>query len=214
LLTLFPYIGQPQFAAVLDAWFTKQSLLENVCDLFFGVVYNNYLYLRFQFLGLVQALETYCRSVQHGQYVSESAYEIIKQALIAAIPATTPQDLRNSLKMGKIEYGNEYSLRKRLRLLLCSLEDNTVRMITDNPGQFSEQVTATRNYYTHYTSTLQSQAFAGAELFRACLRLRVLLTIVLLKEIDLEESLIRQIWENVQNHSQLADAVRSAYTMY
>jgi hypothetical protein len=185
-------------------------MLNNVCELFFGVIYNEFLYLRFHFLGLVQALETYCRSTQHGGYVPEADYKIIADALIAAIPPNTPKDLRQSLEKGKIKYGNEHSLRKRLRLLLCSLEDDTVQMVTDKPGQFCEDVVATRNYYTHYASELESKA-AEVDLSPVCVRLRVLLTIILFREIGLEESLVRQIWANPNNASPLAQAVRSKY---
>jgi hypothetical protein len=211
MLTLFPYIEATRFATVLTQWFGRQVLLENVCNLFFGVIYNEFLYIQFSFLGLVQALETYCRNTQHGLYVSETDYKVIAEALIAAIPSTTPRDLRESLKRGKIKYGNEYSLRKRLRCLLCSLEDDTVRMITDKPSEFCENVVATRNYYTHYTSELESEAFSDAELVRACLRLRVLLTVVLFKEIGLEEALIREIWTRPDNVSKLARVVQTKY---
>jgi hypothetical protein len=143
--------------------------------------------------------------------VSDEDYKIIVDALIAAIPPSTPPDLAESLKKGKIKYGNEHSLRKRLRLLLCSLEDDTVAMVTDRPSQFCEDVVATRNYYTHYTSELESKAFVEVDLYPVCERLRVLLTIVLFREIGLEESLIRQIWENPNNASPLAQAVRGNY---
>jgi hypothetical protein len=96
MLVLFPYISG-QFGKILDSWFSKAELLETVCDLFFGVIYNDYLFLQFRFLGLIQALETYCRRVQGGKYLPDADYEKIAAALKAALPPTTPQDLRNSL---------------------------------------------------------------------------------------------------------------------
>ena len=51
----------------------------------------------------------------------------------------------------------------------------------------------TRNYYTHYTSELREAAFQGRELYLVCQRLRVLMLILLFKELGLEESLVRQI---------------------
>ena len=131
------------------------------------MIYNDYLFIQFRFLGLIQALETYCRRVQGGKYLPDAVPRGIAAALKAALPPTTPQDLRNSLVQGKIKYGNEYSLRKRLRELLCSLEDETTKLIADSPGKFAEDVTATRNYLTHYSSELQAQAFKGGELYSA-----------------------------------------------
>jgi hypothetical protein len=46
------------------------------------------------------------------------------------------------------------------------------------------------------------------------MRLRVLLTILLFKQIGLEESLIRQMWTAATNRSQLADAVRNNYERF
>ncbi|OWK45507.1 HEPN domain-containing protein [Fimbriiglobus ruber] len=211
MLAMFPAVSA-HFGTILDSWFAKRELLENVCDLFFGVIYNNYLFLQFRFLGLIQALETYCRRVQGGKYLPEADYEKIAAALKAALPTTTPQDLRNSLVQGKIKYGNEYSLRKRLRELLCSLEDDTTKLVTPTLGKFCEEVTATRNYLTHYSSELQAQAFKGGDLYAAYLRLRLLVTIVLLKELGLDEKAIRDLLAN--SHSRLAESARMGYTVY
>jgi hypothetical protein len=211
MLVIFPAVAK-QFGTILDHWFSKAELLENMCDLFFGVIYNEYLFLQFRFLGLIQALETYCRRVQGGKYLPDADYEKIATALKAALPATTPQDLRNSLVQGKIKYGNEYSLRKRLRELLCSLEDEITKLITDSPGKFTEDVTATRNYLTHYSSELQAQAFKGKELFAVNLRLRVLLTVILFKELGLEEKDIRTLLAN--SHAHLAESIKMRYTVY
>lgn len=211
MLILFPHVAG-QFGTILDSWFLKAELLESVWDLFFGVIYNNYLFLQFRFLGLIQALETYCRRVQGGKYLSDADYEKIAAALKAALPPTTPQDLRNSLVQGKIKYGNEYSLRKRLRELLCSLEDETAALITDSLGKFVEDVTSTRNYLTHYTSELSTHAFKGGDLYSAYLRLRALMTIVLFKELGLEEKDIRAML--AKSHARLAESIRMNYTLY
>ncbi len=211
MLVLFPHVAG-QFGTILDSWFSKAELLETVCDLFFGVIYNNYLFLQFQFLGLIQALETYCRRVQGGNYLPEADYEKIAAALKAALPPNTPQDLRNSLVQGKIKYGNEYSLRKRLRELLCSLDDETAKLVADSPGKFVEDVTATRNYLTHYTSELSAQAFKGGDLYSAYLRLRTLLTIILFKELGLHEKVIRALLAN--SHARLAESIKMNYTVY
>jgi hypothetical protein len=211
MLAIFPAVSG-HFGTILNSWFSKKELLETVCDLFFGVIYNNYLFLQFRFLGLIQALETYCRRVQGGTYLPDTDYEKIAAALKAALPPTTPQDLRSSLVNGKIKYGNEYSLRKRLRELLCSLEDDTTKLVTQTPGKFCDDVTATRNYLTHYSSELQAQAFKGGDLYSAYLRLRMLVTIVLLKELGIEEKAIRDLLAN--SHSRLAESARMGYTVY
>jgi hypothetical protein len=210
LLTLYPQI-ESRFGTVLTQWFNKQEILDNVCELFFGIIYNEFLYLRFRFLGLVQALETYCRSMQPGQYLDEAKWEPIAQAMLAAIPqGSLSPDHLHSLRAGRLKYGYQHSLGKQLRQLFKSLDPETAKMVAES-GQFCEDVVATRNYYTHYTSELESKAFAEVDLFWVCKRLRVLLTIVLFRDIGLEESLIRQILANPSNASPLAQAVQGKY---
>jgi len=85
-------------------------------------------------------------------------------------------------------------------------------MHSDAPGKFCEDVTATRNYLTHYTSELQAQAFRGGQLYAAYLRLRVLVTVVLFKELGIEERDIRQLLAS--SHARLAESIRMGYTVY
>ncbi len=96
--------------------------------------------------------------------------------------------------------------------MLCSLEDETTKLITNSAGKFAEDVTATRNYLTHYSSELQAQAVKGGDLYSAYLRLRVLLTVILFKELGLEEKDIRGLLAN--SHARLAESIKMGYTVY
>ena len=177
---------------MVNAWFSKAEKLRDVYNLFFGTFYNESLYLESAFLSLIQALETYSRSVRKAQYVEESAYAKIAAALNAAIPADTPPDLKQSLK-SRIKYGNEYSLRKRLKEILDSLEADTLKLVCDDPARFRNRIVDTRNYLTHYSEELKDDAIRGADLYYANLRMKLLLIILLCKEIGVNEDSIKKM---------------------
>lgn len=64
--------------------------------------------------------------------------------------------------------------------------------MTQNVKDLVNRMVDTRNYFTHYPPELKNTAFAGDHLHHANYKLRVLLIILLLKEIGLEEALIRK----------------------
>lgn len=60
MLVTYPSV-QAQFGAILNNWLSKADELQTVCELYFGHLYNKGTFLRFRFLSLVQALESYGR---------------------------------------------------------------------------------------------------------------------------------------------------------
>jgi hypothetical protein len=58
-----------QFETYLQNWFGKAGLLKPVYDLFFGTLYNPSMYLEFQFLSLIQAIESFHRRRYGGEYL-------------------------------------------------------------------------------------------------------------------------------------------------
>lgn len=177
---------------MLNHWFSKGEKLRDVYGLFFSTIYNAELYTQSVFLSLTQAVETYSRAVHEAIYVAPTDYEQISKALGEAIPRDTPADLKTSLK-SRIKYGNEYSLRKRLKEILSSLEAETVGLITNDPNRFGNRIVDTRNYLTHYSEELRGNAISGTDLQIANYRLKLLLTILLCKELGIIESSVREM---------------------
>jgi hypothetical protein len=190
MLLIFPTI-KDNISTILEAWFSKAELLRAVYTLFFGSMYFAEMYPRFHFLNLIQAIETFHRNMRKGQYLSETDFKPIRSALTKAIPEDVGRDLREALK-SKIRYGYEYSLRKRLHLLFAELDAETIKLITDNPSGMTGKIVDTRNYFTHYTDELKKLAFEGDAVHHANYKLRLLLIILLLKEVGLSEAVIRE----------------------
>jgi hypothetical protein len=105
-----------------------------------------------------------------------------REALTDAIPAGTDSSLRQALAR-RLEYGNEFALRRRLSELLKLLVGSSDAVTTD-PKTFVEAVVAERNYPTHYPLG-QSEPMQPFECVYEAYRLRAFLTLLLLAEVGL-----------------------------
>ena len=171
---------------ILSNWFAKAEKLKHVFDLFFGTFYNPQMYLEFHFLGLTQAIESYHRATKSGKYMSDEKWLTYSEKLGKCIGSELKSDHRNSLK-SKIKYGNEYSLRKRFGDLLRAISSDTKDVFQFDDQYFKKKVVDTRNYFTHYDDELKENCLKGYDLIMANSRLKVLLILLLLKEIGIDE---------------------------
>ena len=188
MLVTLPSI-ENNFGRVVDLWFKNRDRLAVVHALFFATVYNTYLYVESTFLFLMQALEGYHRGLGNDLYISQEEYRKYETAIIQSLPKELPTSLLESFK-SRIHYGNEYSLRKRLGLIFDRLGNATTATITDDKRNFIKRIVNTRNYLTHHDEQLKADAASGSELHNLNIKLRSLLTAILMFEIGIEEELV------------------------
>jgi hypothetical protein len=203
---LVPYeVIEDRFPGLVRRWFERQQLLGSAVALLFGTLYAPDLPNEFRFLALTQALETLHRRIAGGFYVDENAYAPIEKALVAAIPADVVSDHRQALK-SRIKYGNEFSQNRRLSDLFKLLDPEARAAIATDPPAFVRQVVLQRNYLTHYPAG-EKPPMSPVEMFYASVRLRGLLTLLLLREIEIVgenavQGLNRARWWFLGEHSQ------------
>ena len=120
--TLYPYDMlftfkdiSDRFEILLKNWFEKADTLGPVYDLYFGTLYNPRMYLQHQFLSLIQAIEVYHRRKFEGKYLSDDDYEPIYEKFEEFINELAIEPSFKEALKSKLKYGNEYSLRKRLK---------------------------------------------------------------------------------------------------
>jgi hypothetical protein len=107
-------------------------------------------YAESEFLTLCQAVESYHRNIQGGQYIAQETYDKdVFPVLTNAIPTTLEASFKQSIKT-KLKYANEFSLRKRLTQLIGQHSYIFDKRIQTTDGLASKIVDA-RNYFTHYT---------------------------------------------------------------
>ena len=184
---------QDRFGIFLRNWFEKAHLLKPTYNLYFGILYNPHLYLESQFLSLTQAIESYHQRVYGGEYLSDEDYKVVYNSLVEVVKAM-PQDTKGSLKdrlKEYLKYGNEFSLRTRLKEVVNDYGVLTTLFI-NNKDTFINDVVETRNYLTHYDedSKPPSPVENYEILFQLIQNLRTIVEICLLKEagFSLEET--------------------------
>ena len=144
---LLPYDEvRDRFTDALCRWVRGWKDIGTAATLLYGTLLVE-LPPEFELLALTQALETFHRHMHEGMYVNPEEYETVSVALASAMPVGTLDDLKQALTK-RIEYGNEYSQRKRFHELLSSL-DHTARELLGIDKALLNRVVDERNHLTH-----------------------------------------------------------------
>src|SRR5659263_356045 len=180
------------FEKYLNNWMKKSEILKPVYGLYFGTLYNPTMYHEHKFLSLIQAIESYHRRVHDGKYVSEDEYAKIYEQLINAIPDLSNKDLKESLKK-RMQYGNEFSLRKRLKEIIKKCNSFTNSLIP-NETEFIEDIVNTRNFLTHYDKKGENQAkVTYKEMDNLVKKMKCLIKICFLIEMEISKERIETL---------------------
>lgn len=183
-------VGELQSA--FENWFKKAADLQTVFNLNFGIDRFTETNFNIKFLTLMQALETFHRTVHGGYFLDPVEYrDRIVPHMKNSIPTGIEPDHRQSLE-SRLTFGNEYSLRKRLKQLFGELSCDCQSLVTSEPSTFVNRIIATRNYLTHYSDSVGQDVLDGVDVVNAFIKLRLLLHILILKEIGIEDERINQ----------------------
>jgi hypothetical protein len=186
---------------IFNAWLGTDGELANSHNLFFGALHNRYLYEESIFLALMQAIESYHRVKQSGAYMDSDQYGKLASKIVDAFPAEIPNSLRDSLR-NRILYGNQFSLRKRLASIFRSIGLDLSLLVTRNSSVFVKRVIDTRNYLTHLDESTKGDAIDRDQLFYGSFRLRLLISILLLRDAGVDDS---TIVECIRDNSRLTN---------
>lgn len=181
-----------RFESFLRNWFEKIDLLEPVYNLYFATLYNPHMYLEHRFLNLIQAIESFHQHTNEGKYLSDEDYNMVYNALVTAIPEGIKSDLKDRLRE-YLKYGNEFSLRKRLKEIFDKYQEIIDRFIEDKKT-FIEKVVNTRNYLTHHDKDLKKRAANGEDLYHLTQKLKMCLEICLLTELGFSSEEIKALY--------------------
>lgn len=183
-------LGESGAESLFRGWFSNDEKLRPVCDLLLSTVYNPFQYVQTTFLSLAQAMESFHRRVFEGTYLTEENYASVRKSLEAAIPEDTPKDLKIKLK-GMLIWGNELSLKNRLKKLFEGLNQNYAKDLAGNDDlqEFIRLVVDVRNYLTHYDkSSKRSIINSLPEMYNLNQRIRAILTLLIFKYLGVDEA--------------------------
>jgi hypothetical protein len=182
----------------LSNWFEKFETLKPMYDLYFAVLYSPNLYINYKFLNFIQAIESYHRRIENGKYAKQEEFDLLVKTLVEAIPSSIVGDFKKSLKK-RFQYLNEYSLLKRLKIILNKYS-YLVNLFIKDRKIFMDDVVNTRNFLTHFDLKPKNKAKSGIELYKIVQRLRLLIELLFLVEIGIDSSQIEKIIKrSIQN---------------
>jgi hypothetical protein len=192
---LLPYaLVKDEFPHIVETWFSRSEQAVLACNVFFGSQYAESPTVDVKFLSLVQAAESYHRSLGTGLYMQDQDYGAAIEELLRHMPVVIQGDHRQSLK-SRLRYGNEHSLRKRLTDLLDRIPENARLRIAGDVTQFVAKVVDTRNYHTHYDHAAKANAFEGISIHVAAERVRILVVANLLHDLGIKNEKLLETLE-------------------
>jgi hypothetical protein len=178
------FVARPQFGdalgRIVENWFDLFQRVELPVGLALSTMASDDLWPHVRFLSLLQALEGLHRALFPGSYMKPEEYELVKGALVEAIPGDVDADHRAALT-SRIRYGNEISLAKRLKNL-AELLPTTLRTRILGSKEIPRSWVDTRNYYTHWDEALRPNILSGQAMYDASVRLTIFLRVLYLHQ--------------------------------
>lgn len=175
----------------IESWFQAEEMLQPVLDLFFTVVASRKLYSDVAFLLMVQAWEVHHRLTSPGPLMDKAGFKALVKTLVASIPPDAPPEMKAKLQ-SSLNFANEPSLRQRIHASLATLEP------VYGPDAFGfdtatiKRVVDSRNYYTHYSSSLKAKALKRGDLVQLTRRMTPLLYALILPALGISSATVRE----------------------
>ena len=193
---LFDFISVKDNAEkIFNNWIAAYDHLSPVLGLYFSAKTDAHKYLDGRFLALVQGLETYHRRTSDVTRIRQKDYD----SLVCIIMDLCPKHHSDWLA-GQLKYGNEISLRQRLKTLTDPFKGHLGPH--KDRSKLISKIVFTRNYLTHYTEDLQSLASAGRELWILCLKMEVIFSLLFLEVIGFTDDEISSVLKSCSSLKQ------------
>ena len=177
---------QNEFANILKNWFDTKKILSPVINLYFGTLYNSEMYIEQTFLSLVQALESYHRRTKKNNEIDPSDHKKRVNSILNDVDNQYEKWLER-----KLSYTNEPTLKKRLQEMVDECEE--LLNFSSKKKSFIYKVYDTRNYLTHYDSSLSHRAVKGKDLIDIINKLKIIIEFNLLVEIGFDNKMAFQL---------------------
>jgi hypothetical protein len=188
---LFSFLDiEDNFNKFLNNWFEKGKNLKDIYNLYFATIIKS-MYLEHQFLSLIQAIESYHQRMCKGIYLPRTEYRPIRESLINAIPKSVTGYHKESLE-SKINFGNHFTLQSRLDEIFEKYND-IFGLVIEDKENFIKNVKNTRNFFTHYSKSLEKKAKDGDELVNLTDQIKFVLEVCLLVEIGFSLEKIKNL---------------------
>jgi len=183
---LFNFIDiEGRIADVFDRWLGIAEKLRPVCGLYFTALYGGH-NLDGKFLSLAQATEVYHRRFRPGTYMESALLERdVLPPIKSAIPQIIDPTFQDAIE-NRFKYLNEYSLRKRLKLIFDEHSQSLDKLVP-KCDSLIETIRKYRNHLTHYTENSTSAIIDTNTRLRCMYILQLVLELSFLKEMGFSD---------------------------
>ena len=176
-----------QLKEILIKWIKNYDISEPSFNLYFATMSGGQKYVDGKFLSLTQGIETLHRRNSHETQIPEDEFRNLIDTILNAIP----DDGQRRWIDEKLKYANELSLRKRIKQMIEPFKDLFGNARKRN--FFISKVVDTRNYLTHYDSSLENKAAYEEELWKLYTKLEALFQLHFLRLIGIDDNAIKSM---------------------
>jgi hypothetical protein len=184
----------PSPAAIFEKFVERKEKLRAAVDLYFSTIYNDGGLPRVEFLTLAQSLEAYHRAAMPGKYEDDEKYKHglrTKFWNVVPSPPDIDADFRIALD-NKLNYLNEFSLRKRLKEL-ATKHAAILQELIGTPDKFSIIVSDLRNKLTHSGEGSENPDKDYRKLIKFSEMMALLLEVCFLDEMGFKQDVTKEI---------------------
>lgn len=141
-------------AQIIQRWFAARKNIGTFANLFMEEWVRPTSVIEFRYISLLQGLESYHRMVFAGRdrYLDQDEYREVYKTVSSAIPSHLEDEHKESLG-NRLKFGNEYSLRRRLKGLLIHHKDAASALMTafgfKKTETWIDTIVKLRNELTH-----------------------------------------------------------------
>jgi len=169
---------------LLARWLESAERVRCVHDLYFAAHHQPEMYVEHSFFCFVEALEAYHRRAIRRVDFDKEELEQRKQDILGVLPADCQY---KDWLSERLNYGNEPSLRKRLKEILERFSPLCGQWFRSKreKNRFLDEVVARRNHLVHPDERWETQAARGEILETLALRLKWLVVACLLEQLGL-----------------------------
>lgn len=144
----FPRVGKELLGTVANRWFELHDKLKDCMRLLFRQVERPGDEIVPRFLSACQMFEAFHRGTRDETYAPPDKYAEWLPKMVAGIPQDVESEHRQALT-SKLRFGNQRSLRTRLRTTFAGLPEAIRAELEIDPRRDADLITKARNFHTH-----------------------------------------------------------------
>lgn len=183
IIIKFSYI-EDSFETCIQTWSAKKELLEPIIH-YFVDAHEKGFYVPMSFLKVVQAVEAFSRRMRNNKIWSDEEFEATKERLTSQLQDDKDKEFITGI------LSNEPRLRQRLTKLFSEVND-VFEISSKKRSSYINKIVNTRNYFTHFDESLKDQIFDTKTMYFITKYLKLVLRVLLLRELGINNDLIKQ----------------------